>query len=101
MCCYATAAGARSSIHPEAEPGDPLPGYRGRLGGRPRLGRGSTWRELELVADALRSDAEACGTVCAAADSMTAWKALADDAEAAGSSGFVALDLMVELGRRR
>jgi hypothetical protein len=24
MCCYATAAVARSSIHPEAEPGDSL-----------------------------------------------------------------------------
>jgi hypothetical protein len=32
---------------------------------------------------------------------MVAFRALADDAEAAGSSGFVALDLMVERGRRR
>jgi hypothetical protein len=32
---------------------------------------------------------------------MEAFRALADDAEAAGSSGFVALDLMAEVGRRR
>ena len=32
---------------------------------------------------------------------MTAFQALADDAVAAGSSGFVVLDLMVKLGRRR
>jgi hypothetical protein len=54
-----------------------------------------------LAADTLAPDSEASEAVYEAVDSDEAFQALADEATAAGSSGFVALDLMVELGWRR
>ena len=63
------------------------------------LGTGPSRHELALVADALRdsSDQQALELLNAAAENREAFHRLAYVADAAGSSGFVALDLLVVL----
>ena len=59
------------------------------------LGPGATAREIELVADTLRTagDDHVLGMLETAAEDWRAFEALCQIAEEAGASGFVALDL--------
>ncbi len=63
------------------------------------LGGGPTWRELQLVGDAVREsgDEEALKALESAADDRQAFTALTELAVASGASGFEALNLIVEV----